>query len=113
MRAPDRGDAFPDLYDYSAYDPEQIERLFGRTPFAAAVFSVTPGRWAGPFRSGYGWHLIYVDALQNTTLPPLSAVRAAVRRDYLQNAQDSANKAAFAELVQRFTVVRDDGKAVQ
>jgi len=111
-RAPDRGDPFPDLYDFSAYDPHQVERLFGHTPFATAVFSVPPGRWSGPFRSGYGWHLIYVEARQNTALPPLSAVRATVRMDYLQDAQDRANKAAFAELAQRFTIVRDDGKAL-
>jgi hypothetical protein len=35
-------------------------------------------------------------------------VRDAVRADYLQDAQDAANKAAFAKLAQRFAVVRDD-----
>jgi len=107
-RAPERGDPFPDLYDFSAYDAEQIQRLFGRTPFASAVLLVAPGRWAGPFRSGYGWHLIYVDSRESPSLPPLSAVREAVRRDYLEEAQAQANGAAFDQLARRFKVVRED-----
>ncbi len=112
-RAPDRGDPFPDLYDFSAYEPDQVQRLFGQTPFAQAVFTAPPGRWAGPFRSGYGWHLIYVQARQPAALPPLSAVREQVRADYLQDAQDAANKAAFDRLAQRFTVVREDLRPAQ
>jgi hypothetical protein len=107
-RAPERGDAFPDDYDFAAYEPEQVQRLFGQTPFAAAVFSAPVGHWAGPFRSGYGWHLVYVSALQAPTQPPLADVHDRVRADYLQDAQDAANKAAFDKLAARFSVVRQD-----
>ncbi len=107
-RAPERGDAFPDLYDFSAYEPEQVQRLFGRTPLADAVFAAPVGRWSGPFRSGYGWHLIFVDARQAAALPPFASVRERVRSDYLQDAQDRANRAAFDDLARRFTVVRED-----
>jgi hypothetical protein len=106
-RAPDRGDPFPDLYDFSAYEPEQVYRLFGHTPFADAVFSAPVGRWIGPLRSGYGWHLLYVSARQAPTRPPLADVRETVRTDYLQAAQDATNKAAFAKLARRFRVVGD------
>jgi peptidyl-prolyl cis-trans isomerase C len=108
-RAPDRGDPFPDLYDFSAYEPEQVSRLFGKTPFTAAVYSAPVGQWFGPVRSGYGWHLLYVDARQSATQPPLSAVRDAVRTDYLQDAEDKANKTAFDELARKFTIQREDG----
>ncbi|HTW35731.1 MAG TPA: peptidylprolyl isomerase [Rhizomicrobium sp.] len=111
-RAPDLGDPFPDLYDFSAYEPEQVYRLFGHTPFSNAVYSVRPGHWTGPIHSGYGWHLLYVDARQGATRPSLSAVRDEVRTDYLQDAQDRANKAAFDTLAQRFTVVTEDGKTI-
>ncbi len=112
-RAPDRGDPFPDLYDFSSYAPEQVYRLFGHTAFADAVFSIPPGHWAGPFRSGYGWHLIYVDAREKASRPAISAVREQVRTDYLQDAQDKANAEAFDHLANRFTVIRDDGKGGQ
>lgn len=107
-RAPDRGDPFPDLYDFSSYEPEQVQRLFGHTEFADAVYSVAPGHWAGPFRSAYGWHLIYVDARQPAAAAPLSVVRDKVTEDYLQNVQHKANADVFAKLAQRFTVIRQD-----
>jgi peptidyl-prolyl cis-trans isomerase C len=107
-RAPDRGDPFPDVYDFAAYEPEQVYRLFGHTPFADAVFSTPPGQWAGPFRSTYGWHLIYVEAHQNAERPPLTAVRDRVREDYVQEAEDHSNEASFNRLAQRFMIVRED-----
>jgi peptidyl-prolyl cis-trans isomerase C len=110
-RGPERGDPFPDLYDFSAFEPEQVERLFGRTEFAQAVFTAPTGRWSGPFRSAYGWHLLYVAARDAPTRPPLAAVRERVRSDYLQGAQDRANAAAFEQIARRFTVVRADRKA--
>lgn len=107
-RAPDRGDPFPDLYDFSAADPQQVQRLFGHTPFAEAVFKAPVGQWSGPYRSGYGWHLLYVDAREPPARAPLAAVKDAVRVDELQDAQDRANRAAFDKLARRFTIVRAD-----
>mgnify|MGYP001555650397 CR=1 FL=1 len=111
-RAPDLGDPFPDLYDFSNYDVEQVSRLFGHTPFADALFKAPVGKWSGPFRSAYGWHLIYIDARKSDEQPPLSKVRDAVRTDYLQDAQDKANHAAFADLARQYTIVRQDRTAV-
>ena len=110
-RAPDRGDAFPDLYDFSAFEPEQVERLFGKTAFSQAVFTAPVGHWAGPFRSAYGWHLLYGVNRAAAARPAMAEVRDRVRSDYLQDAQDKANTAAFAQIARRFTVVRSDRKA--
>ena len=107
-RAPDLGDAFPDLYDFAAYEPEQISRLFGHTPFSDAVQTSPIGHWVGPFKSGYGWHLLYIDSREAGARPPLAQVRDAVRTDYLQDAQDGANQAAFDKLAKRYHVVRED-----
>jgi len=107
-RAPDLGDPFPDLYDFSAYEPEQIYRLFGHTPFADAVETAPVGRWAGPFKSGYGWHLVYVSAREGAAKPPLAQVREAVRTDYLQDTQDATNQTAFDKLARDCRVVRKD-----
>jgi len=109
-RAPDLGDPFPDLYDFSNYDSEQVYRLFGHTPFADALFKAPAGKWFGPVRSAYGWHLIYISARKAEESPPLAKVRDAVRTDYLQAAQDKANHAAFDGLAAQYTIVRDDRK---
>jgi peptidyl-prolyl cis-trans isomerase C len=107
-RAPDKGDPFPDLYDFSAYAPDQVERLFGKGEFAAAVQAAPVGHWSGPYRSGYGWHLIYVDARQGSSRPALKDVRDQVRNDDLQEAQDVANQQAFNKLAKNYSVVVKD-----
>jgi hypothetical protein len=104
-RAPDRGDPFPDLYDVSGYEPQQIYRLFGHSPFADATLTAPVGRWIGPFKSAYGWHLIHIDDRQPVQRPPLSSVRDQVRSDELQAAQDQANADAFARLAKDYTVL--------
>ncbi len=104
-RAPDKGDAFPDLYDFSAYAPDQVERLFGKSEFAQGVQTAPVGHWSGPYKSGYGWHLIFIDARQGASRPPLKEVRDQVRSDDLQDAQDTANQRAFDKLAKSYTVV--------
>ena len=104
-RAPESGDPFPDLYDFSNYGREQVERLFGHSEFSQAVVSDPPGRWAGPFRSAYGWHLLYVQSRQPGMARPFAEVRDQVRADYLLEEQHRANDAALRQLERKFTIV--------
>jgi peptidyl-prolyl cis-trans isomerase C len=104
-RAPGSGDPFPDLYDFSNYDREQVERLFGHGEFTAAVFTTPPGRWVGPFRSTYGWHLLYVQSRQPAAARRFAQARDEVRADYLQQVQHQANDDAFHQLGRKFTIV--------
>lgn len=110
-RAPDRGDPFPDSYDFAFYQRDQVTRLFGHTPMSDAVFAAPVGRWSGPFRSGLGWHLVFIDERKPAVLPPFSGVRERVRADYLRDTQENANQAAFADLARRFSVTRHDRSA--
>lgn len=105
LRAREVGDPFPDLFDFVQYDRDQVERLFGRTDFAAAVFGTTPGKWVGPLRSAYGWHLLYVESRDEARVQPLTAVRDRVRADYLRDSQTRSNEMAFSALAGKFTVV--------
>jgi peptidyl-prolyl cis-trans isomerase C len=104
-RAPERGDAYPDLSDYSAIGPDDAKRLFGDTPIARDLFAVPAGRWAGPFHSGYGWHLVYVGSVAPAHVLPFEQVRDEVRTDYEADAQTLANERNFAALKARYTVV--------
>lgn len=105
-RAPDLGDPFPDLYDFSGYDADEVARVFGHTELSTAVMSAPPGRWAGPFRSSYGWHLIYVQTRDPSRSPAFAAVRERVREDYLRAEQGRLNAAAFAKLAAKYRVVQ-------
>jgi peptidyl-prolyl cis-trans isomerase C len=100
------GDPFPDLSDFAEYSQTQVEHLFGPTPFAANVFSVPTGKWTGPFKSAYGWHLLYVQSRAVAREQPFAAVRDKVRADYLLDFQKRANDSAFTALARQFTVSR-------
>lgn len=106
QRAPQLGDPFPDSYDFAAYEPEQVSRLFGHSEFADAALSVPLAHWSGPFRSAYGWHLLYVAAREPARQLSLDEVRERVRTDYLFDAQAQANAAAFNDIARKFSVVR-------
>jgi peptidyl-prolyl cis-trans isomerase C len=105
--ASDLGDPFPDLSYFSAYEPDQVYRLFGRSGFSEAAFTAPVDRWVGPYRSGYGWHLLRVEARQQARRQEFAAVRDNVRSDYLLDAQAHANAIAFSELASEFTVIRE------
>jgi peptidyl-prolyl cis-trans isomerase C len=107
-RAPQLGDPFPDLYDYTNYDPGQLSRLFGPAPITTALFSEPTGRWAGPVKSAYGWHLIRIENRSAQARPTFSAVRERIRTDYLHDAQERTNNTALKRLVRRYTVLRKD-----
>jgi hypothetical protein len=107
-RAPERGDNFPDLYDYTEFGPSEAGRLFGSTPFAQALFTAPSGRWVGPYQSGYGWHLLFVSARRPPQTAPFEAVKDKVREDRLAATAADNNRRAFESLKARFTVVRRD-----
>ena len=107
-RAPDRGDAFADLYDYAAFGPTQARRLFGDGELSMRLFQAPVGHWSGPYRSAYGWHLVRVQSAAAAKVPALSEVRDQVRADVIADAQAEANRKSFAALKARFTVVRQD-----
>lgn len=107
QRAPERGDSFLDLYDYSGFGQDAARRLFGDSEFSRQLFALPPGRWAGPFRSSYGWHLVRVQSVEPSKIPPFAAVRASVRDSLIASRQAAANRESFQALRARFTVVRD------
>jgi hypothetical protein len=108
MRAPERGDRFSDLYDYSGLSPADAARLFGRSPLADALFVAPVGQWSGPYRSGFGWHLVRVEARAPSSLPPFEAVESRVRDDYQAEARARADAKALADLEAAYAVVRED-----
>ena len=110
IRAPERGDNFPFAFDYAGIDPTQARRMFGEGELAESVFSVPTGRWAGPFQSGYGWHLTRVSMRLPQQEPPLKEVYDRVREDFLASGRELANRQIIEKLKRRFIIIRE-GKA--
>lgn len=105
-RAPERGDRFPDLYDYASLGQIELARLFGRTELSSAVLKASVNQWSGPFRSGYGWHLVYVSEHETARVPVLAEVADRVKADFVHSARESRNEATFAKLASKYEVLR-------
>jgi peptidyl-prolyl cis-trans isomerase C len=89
---------------YAERAPEQIAKEFG-PDFAGAVFQLKPGGWQGPIQSGYGWHLIFVDAIESGRVPAFEEVEPDVKSAWLDQRQREVKKGAFEAMRARYSVV--------
>lgn len=83
-----------------------MERTFG-SEFAAAVEALAEqavGVWRGPVTSGYGVHLVRIDAYEPGRAARLDDVRAAVERDLLHERTTAANEQMYQALRARYKV---------
>jgi peptidyl-prolyl cis-trans isomerase C len=106
-RDPDRGDRFAGLYDYSSLTAAGVSRVFGESELSRAVFSTGAGQWSGPYRSGLGWHLVYVREIVPARTPQVQEILDTVRADFTEEMRERRNAAAFARLRDKYTVVRE------
>lgn len=81
-----------------------IRKQFGET-FAQGVSGLKPGKWEGPFRSGFGLHLVRVTKRVGGRLPELNEVREKVKQDWAVERQKELKDAAYAKLRERYRVV--------
>jgi len=86
---------------------EDIDRAFGEG-FAARLKGQPPGRWSGPVESGYGWHLVLIDAIEPGAEPDFAAVRPAVERDFAYERERDAAAAMVERLKQGYDIVVGD-----
>lgn len=98
------GDAFPGPPTAVALSRDEIERIYGGTGFGEAVFKAPVGRWAGPFRSGFGWHVVRLTEDRPARVRSLDEARDDVRRDWIEADRRARNDAAWQALRAGYTV---------
>jgi len=103
------GDPFPDINPSALSSTSEAVRVFGDSEMPRKLGVAPVGRWVGPYRSGYGWHLVLVQSRQPGGGRPFAVVRDQVRADALRDAQDRANAASMAKVLSRYVIVREDG----
>jgi hypothetical protein len=81
-----------------------IARQFGRE-FAEQLETLPVDRWAGPVRSGFGAHLVYVREHKDGRLPPLGEIRPAVERELQAQRRKQALDAMYDRLLKKYEVV--------
>jgi peptidyl-prolyl cis-trans isomerase C len=103
--ATERGDPFPDRSVFVDLSGDGIERVFGQSQFAAAIPTLPVGHWSQPMRSGFGWHLVYIDRRKPAVLQTFAAAKDRVASDLTDARQGGLNRRAMQSLVARYTVV--------
>jgi len=98
------GDAFMFNDEYAEQSPDQLVRVFG-SKFAAGLFRLQPGAWQGPIESGYGWHLVWIDALAPGLPPDYESVAEQARADWISAQRDQAKRAVFEQIRARYEIV--------
>jgi hypothetical protein len=102
--APAYGDRFAYLQNYVERTPDFVGSQFG-AGFAGALAKLEPsGRWQGPVKSDYGWHLVLLTERKPAQLPRFADVREQVKDDMLRDALSDYRKKAIADLVGRYKV---------
>jgi peptidyl-prolyl cis-trans isomerase C len=89
---------------YAERPPDQVAKVFG-PDFAKAVFRLTPGAWQGPVQSGYGWHLVFVEAIEPGRVPAFEEVVPDVKSAWLDEKQREIKRIAFEAMRARYTIV--------
>jgi peptidyl-prolyl cis-trans isomerase C len=106
------GDPFMFQNFYGDRTPTQIVSLFG-PEFANALFQAKPGSWQGPIASGYGWHLVFVDAITSSRVPAFEEVEPEARAEFIAEQRARSKEKAFAAMRARYTVVMPGEDSMQ
>jgi len=109
LRVP--SDAFALGDDWSHIDADELVRRFGDSEMATAPLTAPLGAWSGPYRSGYGWHLVRVTRRAPAATPEFGALREQLRNDWLADFRQRDLQTRIARLVSDHQVVRLDHRA--
>jgi hypothetical protein len=98
------GDAFLLGEEFQALSQTEVAGIFG-DGFAKRLSVMEQGRWQGPIASSFGQHFVYIAERIPGSLPPLDAVREAVRREWSNARRLEAEQKLYASLRQRYEIV--------
>jgi parvulin-like peptidyl-prolyl isomerase len=97
------GDPFMLQNEYPLQTQQQIKELFG-DEFSGKIFQLEPEAWAGPLRSGYGFHLVRILQKFPSRVPELAEVRGQVMTDFKNRRLQTASEAFYSQLRRRYQV---------
>lgn len=103
-----KADRFPLSSAYHDLSPSEATRLFGNNEFSAAIFELAAGQWAGPYQSGYGWHLLYIDSRQDAQQSAFDDVRAQVLAGWQEEQRQVQYEASLQALEAAYIIERGD-----
>ncbi|MEA3418025.1 MAG: peptidylprolyl isomerase, partial [Campylobacterota bacterium] len=91
------GTAFAELKEF------ELKRLFGKA-FAKTLLEQETGKWQGPLTSGYGLHLVYVDAKTASKTASLEIAKQSVLEDWTTDERKKVNDTFVSNLRKEYDV---------
>jgi hypothetical protein len=101
------GDHFLLGDEFRTMPRSDIARTFGER-FAEQLFNLEQDRWQGPIESGYGLHFVRLNERTQGGPLPLDAVRATVRREWMNARRLEAEATLYRTLRARYQVVVEE-----
>jgi PPIC-type PPIASE domain len=98
------GDPFLLGEEFHAVSLTELGGIFGDV-FAKRVSVIEQGRWQGPIPSSFGQHFVYVSERIPGGVPPLDAIRDAVRREWSNARRLEAEQKLYRSLRERYEIV--------
>jgi hypothetical protein len=98
------GDPFLLDPSFQSLPATEVSKQFGDA-FAKRLVELPIGTWQGPIESGYGEHLVLLQAHTAGRMPTLEEARAAVTREWMNEERVRANEAFYQALLRRYKVV--------
>lgn len=97
------GDPFMLQNEYPLQTEQQVTELFGEE-FARKIFQLEPGAWVGPFRSGYGFHLVRILQKLPSRVPELAEVQSQVLTDLRNHRLQTTSESFYAQLHRKYEI---------
>jgi hypothetical protein len=98
------GDPFMFQQYYGDRPYDDFARQFG-PPFARALVELTPGAWAGPIASGYGWHVVFVESLTPQRIPDYEDIESDVKTAWVEDRRNEVRARMYEAMRARYEVV--------
>lgn len=73
--------------------------------FSDQLASLEVGRWQGPLQSGFGFHLLFINAVHPEQVTPLEAVQQQVLLDYQRAQQINARDIYIDRLLENYSII--------
>ena len=107
-----KGDNLPFNYYYQNAYTNDLRAQFGSV-FSSALKDLEQGKWVGPVKSGFGYHLIFIDEYLEPQLPPLDAIKEKVLIDFSYQKENMMDDLIYKELRKKYNIELDlDGTLV-
>ncbi len=97
------GDAFAFAYHTDNAPAKEIDAQMGEG-FSAELAKLPVGKWSGPILSGFGAHLVFINAVKPPTEAPFASIKEQLLNDYRYDYQQQFNQNVYDDFKKQYTI---------